>query len=58
MAQTLDIQQRVEDRERLLAIVGARNVPLKHVRRAKMSFITPSVCPYSKSGGGPVRIPI
>lgn len=36
MAQTVNVIVPVEDRERLLAIIGDRNRPLKHVQRAKI----------------------
>ena len=36
MAQTVNILPHAEDRKRLLAIVGDRNRPLKHVQRAKI----------------------
>jgi transposase len=36
MAQTVNVIVPAEDRERLLAIIGDRNRPLKHVQRAKI----------------------
>ena len=36
MAQTVNVIVSAEDRERLLAIIGDRNRPLKHVQRAKI----------------------
>jgi transposase InsO family protein len=36
MAQTVSVIVPAEDRERLLAIIGDRNRPLKHVQRAKI----------------------
>src|SRR5450631_686247 len=36
MAQTVSVLVSAEDRERLLAIIGDRNRPSKHVQRAKI----------------------
>jgi hypothetical protein len=36
MAQSVNVIVPAEDRERLLAIIGDRNRPLKHVQRAKI----------------------
>ena len=40
MAQTVNVIVPAEDRERLLAIVGDRNRPLKHVQRAKIILLS------------------
>jgi hypothetical protein len=40
MAQTVNIILHAEDRERLLAIIGDRNRPLKHVQRAKIVLLS------------------
>ena len=59
MAQTVNVIVAAEDRERLLAIAGDRNRPLKHVQPARIKHDTP---PYPSmpsptfglsSGGAP-----
>ena len=42
-----------EDRERLLAIIGDRNHPLKHVQKAKIIFCPPSAWRFWKSRAEP-----
>ncbi len=40
IAQTVNVIVPAEDRERLLAIIGARNRPLKHVQPTKIIMLS------------------
>lgn len=48
MAQTVNIIVAAEDRERLLAIAGDRNRPLKHVQRARIILLSAERLPVAE----------
>src|SRR6202023_249601 len=48
MAQTVNVIVAAEDRERLLAIAGDRNRPLKHVQRARIILLSAERLPVAE----------
>jgi hypothetical protein len=48
MAQTVNVIVAAEDRERLLAIAGDRNRPLKHVQRASIILLSAARLPVAE----------
>ena len=48
MAQTVNVIVAAEDRERLLAIAGDRNRPLKHVQRARIVLLSAERLPVAE----------